>query len=440
MRIAAADIARITSGTLHGPDKEASGISFDSRNLVPGHAFVAIVGDRDGHAFVESAHLAGATFAIVEHGREVEGITCVAVTDTVRALADIARDCRSRLTPSASMRVVGITGSAGKTSTKDMVHAVLATTFPLTHSSPASLNNDIGVPVTIINSPDACEALVLELAMRGFGEISRLCDVAQPTIGVVINVGDAHGELVGGPDGIARAKSELVRSLDRSGVAVLNGDDLRVRAMAEMTEARVVMFGQTDESDVRWRIVARDDSGRCTVEFGHKGRAAQALLPLPGGHMASNAAAAVAVGTVSGLPLDVAVAGLAGTTAAPGRVRWVNAPGGLRILDDSYNASMASMLTALETIASVQGSTKVAVLGRIAETTDPVTAHTTVARMAQTLGIELLALETDAYGTPALSVDEVVARVRRTGADVLVVKGSRVARTERVIERLLATN
>lgn len=437
MRIEAGEVARITSGTLHGQDRQASGVSFDSRRLLPGQAFVAVKGERDGHDHVRSAIDNGGSFAIVETGRAVAGITCVEVPDTVRALADMARDCRDRLAPTVASRVVGITGSAGKTSTKDLVHAVLSSTYPTAHASPASLNNDIGAPVTVINAPDGCEALVLEMAMRGFGEIARLCAFARPTIGVVTNVGDAHGELVGGPDGIARAKSELVRALDGTGVAILNADDDRVRAMSSLTPASVVTYGRSDGCDVMWEILSRDDQGRCAVRFAHGGTSARTTLPLPGVHMASNAAAAVAVGVVSGIALDVAVEALSRTAVAPGRVRWVEAPGGLRILDDSYNASMASMLTALDTAASVPGTNKVAVLGRIAETADPDAAHTAVAAAARALGMVVLALETDAYGSPALTVDQVVARIREAPVDVVVVKGSRVARTERVIEALV---
>ena len=240
MRITALEVADCTGGTVTGIDAIATGISFDTRTLERGQAFVAVVADRDGHEFVTASRDAGAAFAIVNRGHSVDGITCVEVDDTSAAVTAIGVMCRARLDSTAAGRVVGVTGSAGKTSTKDFIVAVLGSSFGRAHGAYRSFNNDMGVPVTIANAPDGCDALVLEMGMRGFDEITRLCGVGRPDIGVVTIVGDAHGDRVGGIEGVARAKAELVRALSPDGTAVLNADDPRVAAMAAATAARTV--------------------------------------------------------------------------------------------------------------------------------------------------------------------------------------------------------
>ena len=180
MLITASEVASVAHGTLVGLDCEASGIAFDSRSLLHGQAFVALGGDADGHDYLASASVAGASFAIVERGKSIDALTCVEVDDCDAALTALGRHCRDRLSGSVQGRVIGITGSVGKTSTKDLVLAVLRSKYANSHGPEKSLNNDIGVPVTIINAPDACDALVLEMGMRGLGEIARLCVVGHP--------------------------------------------------------------------------------------------------------------------------------------------------------------------------------------------------------------------------------------------------------------------
>ena len=440
MRIGAEVVARVTSGRLvaSGGDAsvEADGIWFDTRSLRDGQAFVALVGDaNDGHDHLADAAERGAPWALVGRGRAHPSLVCVEVDDTLVGLAELARHCRERIVATCGTRVVGITGSAGKTTTKDLVHAVLSRGFPGARASENSLNNDIGLPVTIANVADDCPALVLEMGMRGFGEIDRLCRVARPSIAVVTIVGDAHSERVGGVDGVARAKGELVAALDDAGTAVLNADDPRVAAMATLNRGRTVTYGCGPGADVRWSVVSRDGLGRATVRFEHDGATATATVPWPGDHMASNAAAAVAVGVVCGMSLDECAGGLEDAVTAPGRVQWLEA-GGFRVLDDSYNANTSSMLAALDTLAATGVARPVAVLGAMAEIDDPVAAHATVAAKARELGISLVALETDLYGVPGSDLARVVEQVRNERPDAVLVKGSRASRTERVIEAL----
>ena len=437
MRIKASHVALITSGTLVGNDVEALGLSFDSRAIKPGVAFVAIVAERDGNDFVDAAASKGAAFAIVSRGRSSDALPCIEVDDTTAALAVLGRALQDQLRAQSLQHVVGITGSAGKTTTKNFVRAVLQAGFSSVYASEASLNNDIGVPVTIADAPDDVEALVIEMGMRGFHEIDRLCGIAAPNIGIVTNVGDAHGDRVGGPDGIAVAKGELIASLPADGVAVLNADDVRVKAMASLTTARVITFGSGENADVRYEITETDEDGRCTAVFTFDNHTATGTPMLPGEHMVMNAAAALAAGLACGMSLATAAKGIGREELETGRMCWLEAVNGLRILDDSYNANEHSMLAALQVIADLQVRTRFAVLGAMAEVADSEQAHRRVADFAASHKITVIGLETDLYGTPALSVEEALKELAFHHPHVVLVKGSRSAKTERIVHELI---
>ena len=436
MRIEASNVARITSGRLVGADCVAQGIAFDSRVLISGQAFAAIVADADGHDYLEHARRAGATFAIVHRGRAVDFIPCVEVDNTLAALALLATELVANLPAFASKRIIGITGSAGKTSTKDLVAAVLEAGFSHSHAPVGSFNNDIGVPITILNAPDDCDALVLEMGMRGFGEIERLCAIAKPSIGVLTNIGDAHGERVGGREGVARAKFELLDSLPEDGVAVLNGDDEEITKRRSNVYSSISTYGSSVGADVRWSVLSTDSEGHNTASFVYDGETASGTVPFPGEHMVANAAAAVAVGIACGMTLETCVAALGRASKQPGRMMWRTSINGLRILDDSYNANTLSMMAALHVIAH-SGGHRIAVLGVMAEIPDAEASHQLVADIARDLGITVLACETDLYGVPSMTVEEVVVQVKQQHAAAVLVKGSRVAATERVVEALL---
>ena len=438
MLITASEVAFVAHGTLVGLDCEASGIAFDSRTLRLGQAFVALGGDADGHDFLQAAATAGAPFAIVQRGRSISALTCVEVDDCDAALTSLGRHCRDRLSGSLKGRAIGITGSVGKTSTKDLVLAVLRSKYTNAHAPEKSLNNDIGVPVTIINAPDSCEALVLEMGMRGLGEIARLCDVGHPQIGVITEVGDAHSERVGGIEGVVRAKAELVQSLPSSGVAIVNSDSVNAMKTVHGIAARVVTFGSSATASIRWEIVSTDDRGRCTVRFTSGEESAVGVVPLPGIHMASNAASAVAVGVTCGIEITQCVEALSNAQSASQRMQWVSGRNGLRILDDSYNANPMSVAAALRTVAEISAKQRFAVLGVMAEVLHSDVAHQEIATLCRQLGIELLAVETDLYGTAALSVVDIANILGELdSSSVVLVKGSRVAATERVVHALM---
>ena len=438
MLITASEVASVAHGTLVGLDCEASGIAFDSRTLRHGQAFVALGGEADGHDYLRDAVTAGAPFAIVQRGKSIDALTCVEVDDCDAALTAIGRHCRDRLATTLDGRVIGITGSVGKTSTKDLVLAVLRSKYANAHGPEKSLNNDIGVPVTIVNSPDSCEALVLEMGMRGLGEIARLCDVGQPQIGVITEVGEAHSERVGGIEGVVRAKAELLHSLPQSGIAIVNSDSVNAMKTVHNIAARVMTFGSSETAAVRWEIVSSDERGCCTVRFTAGDESAVGIVPLPGIHMAANAASAVAVGITCGIGIAQCVEALSNTQSASQRMQWVIGRNGIRILDDSYNANPVSVAAALRTVAETPAKQRYAVLGVMAEVLHSDLAHQEIAKLCGQLGIELLALETDLYGTGALSLADVARTLDSHDSNtVVLVKGSRVAAAERVVQVLV---
>jgi UDP-N-acetylmuramoyl-tripeptide--D-alanyl-D-alanine ligase len=438
MLITASEVASVTHGTLVGLDCEASGMAFDSRTLRRGQAFVALVGEADGHDYLRDAAAAGSPFAIVQRGRSIDALTCVEVDDCDAALTAIGHHCRGRLATTLDGRVIGITGSVGKTSAKDLVLAVLKSQFANAHGPEKSLNNDIGVPVTIINAPDACDALVLEMGMRGLGEIARLCDIAQPQIGIITEVGDAHSERVGGIEGVVRAKAELLHALPQSGIAIVNSDSVNSMKTVHNIAARVMTFGSSETAAIRWEIVSSDERGCCTVRFTAGDESAIGIVPLPGIHMASNAASAVAVGITCGIGIAQCVEALSNTQSASQRMQWVTGRNGIRILDDSYNANPVSVAAALRTVAETPAKQRYAVLGVMAEVLHSDRAHRQIAELCRQVGIELLALETDFYGTGALSLTEVARTLDGHDSNtVVLVKGSRVATAERVVQVLV---
>ena len=437
MRIIASDVAHITGGRLVGTDCAAEGVSFDSRSLTPGELFVAVVAERDGNDFLAAARDKGAAFALMSPGRAVDGLTCVEVDDTTDALAHLGRHYRNSLSGGVTHRVIGITGSAGKTSTKNLVRAVLSEEFQHVHAAAHSLNNDIGVPVTILNAPQDVDALVIEMGMRGFHEIERLCSIASPYIGVITNIGDAHGERVGGAAGIAQAKGELVESLPEDGVAILNGDDEWLPVLLSRARCRVLTFGTSRQSDLVWHVESVDEFGVATASFEFNGEKETVTPSLAGAHMVANAAAAVLVGVCCGMSFRAACGGVGRETQEFGRMVWLENANGQRILDDSYNANESSMKAALKVLASSAGANKIAVLGQMAEVAHPAQAHASVAAFADELGIRVIGLETNLYGSPSHTLDEVLTGLRQEPWDSLLVKGSRSSATERVVQALL---
>ncbi len=418
-------MADATGGILVGPDVELDGVSFDSRSIEPGQLFVALRAERDGNEFVPAA-LAGGAAAVLADTAPGAG-TSVVVADTAEALMRLGQWGRLQL----AADVIGVTGSVGKTSTKDLAKAALSAGLR-TAANERSFNNEQGLPVTILNAPDDTEALVLEMGMRGFGEIARLCEVGRPTIGVVTRVAAAHTERVGGIEGVVRAKSELILALPPTGTAILNADDPNVMSIGGRSPCAVVTFGLSGAADVRIVDLVLDNLARPRFALHTPWGSARVELAVSGAHMAVNAAAAIAVAAACGVDLEAAASALSGAPLSPWRMEMAITSRGTVVINDAYNANPASMRAAIETLAAlpVRGR-RVAVLGVMAELADPVTDHASITRLLHEHGIELIAVGTDLYGvSPSDDPLHVVASL--AGDDALLIKGSRVAGLERL--------
>jgi UDP-N-acetylmuramoyl-tripeptide--D-alanyl-D-alanine ligase len=430
VRILASAAAASIGGRLVGPDVEFDGASFDSRLVRPGQLFIPIVADRNGHEYIETAISAGAAAYLTsqpEHAAEAG--TSIEVDDTAVALMALAAWARSQ----SVGKVIGVTGSVGKTSTKDLIAAACASGLR-TAANERSFNNEQGLPITVLNAPDDTEVLVLEMGMRGFGEITRLCDVAQPDIGVVTAVGHSHTERVGGIEGVAKAKKELVEALDASGTAILNADDERVLAMARHAHATVLTYGTS--ADVRLSGLELDALARPRFRVDTPWGNADVELATSGAHMASNAAAAIAVAGSVGVSLNAAVGALATASISGMRMEVSTAPSGATVINDAYNANPTSMGAALEALAAMEADRRIAILGLMGELDDDVEGHREVARIAETLGVQVVATGTDLYGVRP--TDDPVAFIGNFQAgDVVLVKASRSAGLERVVNELL---
>jgi len=434
MRFMAADVANATGGALVGQNAHLSGVSFDSRTITPGQLFVPIVADRDGHEFIEAALKSGAGAYLTQ--RDPVGRSAIVVGDTLAALLKLGAWARVRLEPTVGNRVIGVTGSVGKTSTKDFIAAALSSEL-IVSASERSFNNDQGLPVTLLNAADNAQALVLEMGMRGFGEIARLCSIAQPTIGVVTAVAAAHTERVGGIEGVARAKAELVQALPQSGYAILNADDERVREMRKLTQAQVLTYGVHESADIRIIKCDLDEMARASVSATTPWGSVSWAMSVPGAHMALNAAAAVAVAGVCGVDIHHAATALEQTSVSPMRMQVITTDDGMTIINDAYNANPASMRAALDTLAGMKASRHVVIAGQMAELADSAAEHGAIVEYAQSKSIEFIACETENYATSPHSIEDAVKRVRDGGTDVAVlVKGSRVAALERVVQLL----
>ncbi|MFM8350327.1 MAG: UDP-N-acetylmuramoyl-tripeptide--D-alanyl-D-alanine ligase [Actinomycetales bacterium] len=391
IEVTCAQVAAITSGTLHGfsagtEDRLIRSVVVDSRDASPGSLFVAIAGAKvDGHDYALAAVQAGAI--VVLSARELP-LPCIVVADPVQALGQLAHWVRRQR---LSATVVAITGSSGKTSTKDMVAAVLRTAGP-TVSAPGSFNTEVGVPLTILSAESSTQFLVLEMGMRGTGHIEYLCHIAEPDIAVIVNVGSAHVGMLGSIEAIAHAKGEIITALGERGIAVLNGDDARVLGQASRTSARVVTFGSGSACQVRATDLRTDSQARAsfTLHTLEPAGAVPLTLRYPGEHFVSNALAAAAVGLSCGLSLDaVATALRAAEPDSPMRMQIHQERHGITVINDAYNANPESMSAALRTLALMAaGRRSWAVLGEMRELgAGSRQAHVDIGRLAAELGI-----------------------------------------------------
>ena len=365
------EVAQVTGGSVVVPpgldptDVVVDGpVVTDSRESGPGGLYVARVGEHaDGHDFVSGAVERGAVAALVT--RPVEGVPCVVVADTQDAFAALAREVVRRL---PGMAVVGITGSSGKTSTKDLLGTVLATAGP-TVAPVGSYNSEVGVPLTVCRVTDDTRFLVVEMGARGIGHVAYLAGMAPPRVGVVLNVGTAHVGEFGSRAAIATAKSELPAALPAEGLAVLNADDDAVRAMAAVTAARVVLVGEAADADLRATDVSLDAGGRASFTVHAPQGDRTVHLGLVGRHHVGNALAVVAVATELGMSLEAVCAALeSARPVSRWRMEVVERADGVTLVNDAYNANPDSMRAALGALERMgEGRRTWAVLGTMLE-------------------------------------------------------------------------
>ncbi|NEY35260.1 UDP-N-acetylmuramoyl-tripeptide--D-alanyl-D-alanine ligase [Streptomyces sp. PRKS01-65] len=453
-----AEIAEVVGGQTHDipdPSVQVTGpVVRDSREVEPGSLFVAFAGERvDGHDFAHAVVEAGAVAVL---GTRPVGVPAVVVDDVQAALGALARHVVRRL----GATLVGLTGSAGKTSTKDLIAQVLRRKAP-TVFTPGSLNNEIGLPLTALSATDETRFLVLEMGARGIGHIRYLTELTPPKIGLVLNVGSAHIGEFGGREQIAQAKGELVEALPEDGAAILNADDPYVRAMASRTKAKVILFGESDEADVSAENVRLTDSGQPSFRLHTPSGASDVTMRLYGEHHVSNALAAAAVAHELGMSADEIARAL---SEAGSLSRWrmevTERPDGVTIVNDAYNANPESMRAALRALVAIgKGRRTWAVLGKMAELGDEALAeHDAVGRLAVRLNVSKLVavggreaawLQLGAYnegswGEESVHVSDAQAAVDllrselRPG-DVVLVKASRSVGLEKVADALLET-
>jgi UDP-N-acetylmuramoyl-tripeptide--D-alanyl-D-alanine ligase len=420
------EVAELTGGALTGAAgaRVTGKVTLDSRAVAPGDLFVAVVGERvDGHDFLGAAAAAGAVAALGT--RADDALPTVVVDDPVLALGRLATGVHARLT-AGGLRTLGITGSSGKTSTKDLLGQVLATAGP-TVSPPGSYNNDIGLPLTVLDADEETRFLVLEMGSRGPGHIARLCRIARPQIGVVLNVGSAHLGEFGSPEGTARAKGELVEALPEDGTAVLNADDPRVLGMASRTRARVLTTGRGPDAGVRATRGAVDEQGRAIFDLQVGEETHPVHLQVVGEHQVANALSAAGAALAAGMsPADVAAALSAATARSRWRMEVDRRADGVTVVNDAYNANPESMRAALAALTGLPADRRIAVLGAMGELgADAPAEHERLGRDAAAAGIDLIV----AVGPDAVGIAEGAAAAgRRTGEESVHVPDRAAAR------------
>lgn len=427
-------------------DQIFKGISTDTRKTQPGDLFIALKGERfDGHDYLPAALESGAAGVVVsrEDINAPGDIIRFVVNDTLEALQRIGRFQRQRF----DIPLIAITGSNGKTSTKDMLAAVLSARYKVLKTE-ANFNNEIGLPQTLLNLNKAHQVAVVEMGMRGQGQIHALAEIALPSVGVITNVGETHIELLGSVENIAKAKAELVEAIGESGLVILNADDKHVKAMSKMTKAKIIEYG-LQNGDIRAEDIVLDSSGVSFVCQSPKGNF-PVFVPVVGKHNVYNALAAIAVALELGLtPSDIA-AGFKSYKASGMRLS-IETKGSYTVINDAYNASPLSMSAAIDTLVEVAPGRKVAVLGDMLELGSIAPeAHRRIGRkLAQqkidivvTVGMlaELIADSAREYGLRNVaacrthdSAMENLHKMLQPG-DTILVKGSRGMKMENIVE------
>jgi UDP-N-acetylmuramoyl-tripeptide--D-alanyl-D-alanine ligase len=436
-------IAVWTHGRLLGGDAEITGVAIDTRKLQPGDLFVAIRGERaDGHDYLDEAAARGAVAALVTRKVDSE-LPQVLVNDTELALGDLASAVRAQ----RDVRVVGITGSNGKTTVKTLVASILSR-HGRTHVSAGNFNNELGLPLSLLSMPQDTEYAVFEMGAGKPGDIAYLAAIARPDIGLVTLIAPAHLARMGSIEGVAETKGALYQALPAAGIAIINADDAFASFFGGLAGARrQLRFGLDQPADVGADIIEqRVDGSRFVLSTPHGD--AEVALPLPGRHNIANALAATAVALALEVPLETIVAGLEQVPGVAGRLRRETMDGGWTLIDDSYIANPSSMAAAIDTLL-LAGGERWLVLGDMAELgPDARALHAGIGERARERGVERLfavgplgAATVEAFGAGGMHFDDKPALIAALQAQLhagvtCLVKGSRSAGMEQVVAAL----
>ncbi|CCO08721.1 UDP-N-acetylmuramoyl-tripeptide--D-alanyl-D-alanine ligase [Desulforamulus hydrothermalis] len=448
------EIARITGGVLlqGNPATPVNGVCIDSRQVQPGGIFAALPGQQvDGHDFAAQAVAGGAAALLVSRPVTVAAaVPVVLVKDTRQALQRLAADNRARLT----VPVVAVTGSNGKTTTKDMIASVLQTRYN-TLKTQGNYNNELGLPLTLLNLTEQHQAAVVEMGMRGPGEIDFLAKLAKPTGAVITNIGEAHLERLGSVKNIALAKTEVLEHIEPGGFAVLNGDSPWLKELADRCRGKVWFYSLTGRGDIRGYNIEPDGLG-VKYQVIYPGGRGEIYLPVPGSHNVLNSLAAVGVGLQLGLTFADIACGLQQAALSGMRLEIIKCQG-ITIINDTYNANPASVKAALKVLQETATGRKIAVLGNMYELGAlsqtghrevgeaaagvPVDYLVTVGQLArwiaeggQQAGLPSACIRQCADNPQAVSI---IKNILQTG-DTILIKGSRGMRMEQIVQELAA--
>lgn len=454
MPIKLEDLARIVEGRMAGgdPSQLVLNISTDSRTLQPGDLYVPLKGERfDGHDFIWEAVSRGAMgFLTSQSYTREDDLAIIRVRDCLAALQALAREVRNR----SSYRTIGLTGSTGKTSTKDFLKSILARRFKV-RATPKSYNNEVGLPLTILAAGSQDEILIAELGMRGEGQIAQLCEILRPDMGIVTRIGPVHLETLGPEDRIARAKGELVEAIPETGLVVLNRDDRWFPYMVGKARGRVVSYGIDSEAEVRATDIELDAEARPSFQLISRNGKTLVKLETMGEHNVANALAAAALADGLGVSMEEIRGGLQEAELSGMRMEMVRV-GGIRIINDAYNANPMSMKAALRTLSHMgKRARTIALLGDMLELGEKaVYYHREIGREVVEQKIDFLiavgdlskytyeaAVEAGLEQKRALlvdSLDDAANEIKKilSSGDVLLIKASRAIGLERVLERI----
>ena len=458
-KLTLAEVTQAVDGALIAGDMDSAitGVSIDTRTLQAGDLFFALKGENsDGHEFIGRALKAGAGAVIVSDESAVPpGLDkpVVKVQDVLWSLGDLAGYYRSKF----DVRVIGITGSVGKTTTKEMLSAILERKWSVLKNE-MNYNNEIGVPLTLFQLDPGHEVAVLEMAMRGLGEIRRLAQIARPEIGVITNIGISHIERLGSQGAIAEAKCELLQELPAEGLAVLNAEDGYFAVMRDRFGGRVISFGSLKDADIIVSRIKQSKEGRCKFVIVKEGASIQVSMPIVGSCNIYNALAAAAVAIGMGVDLATIKDGLENFAQPSMRMELIKSKQGFTVLNDAYNASPASVVAALKTLQALAGyDRKIVVLGNMLELGDYAPkAHRDIGSAIARGGVSKLVavgeLAADIiegaksagfpeeniewYPDSASAAADLKSQVK--GGDAVLVKGSRAMKMEEIVRILLS--